>query len=103
MFMALSVMLTVGFLVPLAISVRSQAEVRGIASAQSNARGVATSLAAVAGSTGSIPGLNEAEFILSTFGKDNILIILTNGVSVGSMPTDLASLPIAAAGLARRQ
>jgi len=78
--------------------VRSQAEVRGIASAQSNARGVATSLAAVAGSTGSIPGLNEAEFILSTFGKDNILIILTNGVSVGSMPTDLASLPIAAAG-----
>ena len=98
MFMALSVMLTVGFLVPLAISVRSQAEVRGIASAQSNARGVATSLAAVAGSTGSIPGLNEAEFILSTFGKDNILIILTNGVSVGSMPTDLASLPIAAAG-----
>jgi len=96
--MALSVMLTVGFLVPLAISVRSQAEVRGIASAQSNARGVATSLAAVAGSTGSIPGLNEAEFILSTFGKDNILIILTNGVSVGSMPTDLASLPIAAAG-----
>ena len=68
--MALSVMLTVGFLVPLAISVRSQAEVRGIASAQSNARGVATSLAAVAGSTGSIPGLNEAEFILSTFGKD---------------------------------
>ena len=73
-FMALAVMLTVGFLVPLAISVRSQAEVRGIASAQSNARGVATSLAAVAGSTGVVPGLNEAEFILSTFGEDNILI-----------------------------
>jgi len=97
-FMALAVMLTVGFLVPLAISVRSQAEVRGIASAQSNARGVATSLAAVAGSTGVVPGLNEAEFILSTFGEDNIIIILTDGTSVGSMPLDLDSLPLATAG-----
>ena len=97
-FMALAVMLTVGFLVPLAISVRSQAEVRGIASAQSNARGVATSLAAVAGSTGVVPGLNEAEFILSTFGEDNILIILTDEISVGYVPLDLESLPIATAG-----
>ena len=97
-FMALAVMLTVGFLVPLAISVRSQAEVRGLASAQSNARGVATSLAAVAGSTGSIPGTSEAEFILATFGEENIIIILTDGTSVGSLPVDLASLPIVSAG-----
>ena len=97
-FMALAVMLTVGFLVPLAISVRSQAEVRGLASAQSNARGVATSLAAVAGSTGSIPGTNEAEFILATFGEENIIIILTDDTSVGSLPVDLASLPIVSAG-----
>jgi len=97
-FMALAVMLTVGFLVPLAISVRSQAEVRGIASAQSNARGVATSLAAVAGSTGSVPGVSEAEFILATFGEENIIIVLTDGRSVGSMPMDIASLPIVSAG-----
>tara|TARA_Y100000590_G_scaffold47757_1_gene50625 strand:- start:390 stop:1670 length:1281 start_codon:yes stop_codon:yes gene_type:complete len=97
-FMALAVMLTVGFLVPLAISVRSQAEVRGLASAQSNARGVATSLAAVAGSTGSIPGTSEAEFILATFGEENIIIILTDGTSVGSLPVNLASLPIVSAG-----
>lgn len=96
--MALAVMLTVGFLVPLAISVRSQAEVRGIASAQSNARGVATSLAAVAGSTGSVPGVSEAEFILATFGEENIIIVLTDGRSVGSMPMDIASLPIVSAG-----
>ena len=97
-FMALSVMLTVGFLVPLAISVRSQAEVRGLASAQSNARGVATSLAAVAGSTGSVPGPSATEFILATFGEDNILIILTDGTSVGAMPINLDLLPIASAG-----
>ena len=97
-FMALAVMLTVGFLVPLAISVRSQAEVRGLASAQSNARGVATSLAAVAGSTGTVPGVNEAEFILATFSEENILIILTDETSVGSMAIDLASLPIVDAG-----
>ena len=97
-FMALAVMLTIGFLVPLAISVRSQAEVRGLASAQSNARGVATSLAAVAGSTGTVPGVNEAEFILATFSEENILIILTGEISVGSMAVDLASLPIVDAG-----
>tara|TARA_Y100000590_G_scaffold294177_1_gene331471 strand:- start:3586 stop:4866 length:1281 start_codon:yes stop_codon:yes gene_type:complete len=97
-FMALAVMLTVGFLVPLGISVRSQAEVRGLASAQSNARGVATSLAAVAGSTGSIPGVSEAEFILATFGKDNIIIVLTDGTSIGSTPVDVSSLPLVTAG-----
>ena len=42
-------MLTVGFLVPLGRSVRSQARLRALAGAQSDARGVATALAAVAG------------------------------------------------------
>jgi len=97
-FMALAVMLTVGFLFPLGISIRSQAEARGLVSAQSNARGIATSLAAVAGSTGSIPDSKEAEFILATYGAENILIILTDGISVGSIPADIASLPIASAG-----
>ena len=40
-------MLTVGFLVPLGISVKSQAKLRGVATAQSDARGVATAVAAV--------------------------------------------------------
>jgi signal transduction histidine kinase len=91
-------MLTVGFLVPLGFSVRSQAELRGLATAQSDARGVATALAAVAGSTGSVPGVSEAEFILSTFGSDNLLIILSDKTSVGEIPVDLATLPIAEAG-----
>ena len=97
-FVALAVMLTVGFLVPLGFSVRSQAELRGLATAQSDARGVATALAAVAGSTGSVPGVSEAEFILSTFGSDNLLITLSDKSSVGEIPVDLATLPIAEAG-----
>ena len=65
-FVALAVMLAVGCLVPLGLSVRSQAELRGLAAAQSDARGVATALAAVAGATGEVPGATEAEFILAT-------------------------------------
>ena len=41
-FVALAVMLAVGFLVPLARSVSSQARLRALAGAQSDARGVAT-------------------------------------------------------------
>ena len=47
-FVALTVMLAIGFLVPLGRSVSSQARLRALAGAQSDARGVATALAAVA-------------------------------------------------------
>lgn len=97
-FVALAVMLAVGFLVPLGLSVRSQAELRGLASAQSDARGVATALAAVAGATGDIPGATEAEFILSTYGANDLLIVLPNGEIIGNSPVDPASLPLADAG-----
>ena len=97
-FIAVTVMLTIGFLLPLGLSIRSQAELRGFASAQSNARGVATALAAVAGSTGSIPGLNEAEFIWATYGSDDLMIKLSDGESVGSIPTDLETLPLTNTG-----
>ena len=97
-FIAVTVMLPIGFLLPLGLSIRSQAELRGFASAQSNARGVATALAAVAGSTGSIPGLNEAEFIWATYGSDDLMIKLSDGESVGSIPTDLETLPLTNTG-----
>mgnify|MGYP001421115794 CR=1 FL=1 len=93
-FVALAVMLTVGFLVPLGLSVRSQAELRGLASAQSDARGVATALAAVAGTTGEVPGATEAEFILATYGADNLLILLPDGATVGTSPVDPGTLPL---------
>ena len=97
-FVALTVMLTIGFLLPLGLSIRSQAELRGFASAQSNARGVATALAAVAGSTGSVPGLTEAEFILATYGAEDLAIRLPSGESIGSIPIDLETLPLANTG-----
>lgn len=97
-FVALAVMLAVGFLVPLGLSVRSQAELRGLAGAQSDARGVATALAAVAGATGEIPGATEAEFILATYGADYLLIVLPDGATVGTSPVDTATLPLADAG-----
>ena len=97
-FVALAVMLTVGFLVPLGLSVRSQAELRGLAGAQSDARGVATALAAVAGSTGEIPGATEAEFILATYGADDLLIVLPGGATIGTSPVDPATLPLADTG-----
>ncbi len=97
-FIAVTVMLTIGFLLPLGLSIRSQAQLRGFASVQSDARGVATALAAVAGSTGSIPGLNEAEFIWATYGSDDLMIKLSDGESVGSIPIDLETLPLANTG-----
>ena len=97
-FVALAVMLTVGFLVPLGLSVRSQAELRGLAGAQSDARGVATALAAVAGATGEIPGRAEAEFILATYGAGDLTITLPDGTVLGSSAVDTATLPLADAG-----
>ena len=97
-FVALAVMLTVGFLVPLGLSVRSQAELRGLAGAQSDARGVATALAAVAGATGEVPGATEAEFILATYGAEDLLIVLPDGATVGTSSVDTATLPLADAG-----
>ncbi|MEE2767731.1 MAG: HAMP domain-containing sensor histidine kinase [Actinomycetota bacterium] len=97
-FVALAVMLTVGFLVPLGLSVRSQAELRGLAGAQSDARGVATALAAVAGSTGEVPGPAEAEFILATYGAADLLIALPDGTTIGSSAVDTTALPLAETG-----
>ena len=97
-FVALAVMLAVGFLVPLGLSVRSQAELRGLAGAQSDARGVATALAAVAGSTGEIPGVAEAEFILATYGADDLMIVLPDGTTIGTSPVEATTLPLADAG-----
>ncbi len=97
-FVALSVMLTVGFLVPLGISVKSQAKIRGVAAAQSDARGVATAVAAVAGATGEAPDIAEVEFILNTYGADKLVVVLPDGKEVGKIPYELTSLPISNAG-----
>ena len=97
-FVALSVMLTVGFLVPLGISVKSQAKIRGVAAAQSDARGVATAVAAVAGATGEAPDITEVEFILNTYGTDKLVVVLPDGKEVGKIPYELTSLPISNAG-----
>ena len=97
-FVALSVMLTVGFLVPLGISVKSQAKLRGVATAQSDARGVATAVAAVAGATGEAPDFSEVEFILNTYGTDKLVVVLPDGKEVGEIPYELTSLPISDAG-----
>lgn len=91
-FVALAVTLAVGFLVPLAISVKSQARLTGLSSAQSEARGVATALAAVAGSTGIIPSQIEAEFILNTYGSNEVMIALSPTISVGSIPVEIDQL-----------
>ena len=97
-FVALSIMLTVGFLVPLGISVKSQAKLRGVATAQSDARGVATAVAAVAGATGEAPDISEVEFILNTYGTDKLVVVLPDGTEVGEIPYELTSLPISDAG-----
>jgi signal transduction histidine kinase len=97
-FVALAVMLAVGFLVPLGRSVRSQARLRAIAGAQSDARGVATALAAVAGSTGNVPGATEVEFVLNSFGSPDLMVILSDGTVLGSnIPVEQA-LELAMAG-----
>ncbi len=51
-FVALAAMLAVGFLVPLGRSVKSQAELKTLTGAQSDARGASTALAAVVSTTG---------------------------------------------------
>ncbi len=97
-FVALAVMLAVGFLVPLARSVSSQARLRAIAGAQSDARGVATALAAVAGSTGNIPGATEVEFVINSFGSPDLMVMLSDGTVLGSnIPVEQA-LELAMAG-----
>ena len=83
-FVALAVMLAVGFLVPLGRSVKSQAELRALAGAQSDARGVATALAAVVTTTGRTPAAADAEFIISSFETQNIVILLPDDTLVGS-------------------
>ncbi len=97
-FVALAVMLAVGFLVPLARSVQSQARLRALAAAQSDARGVATALAAVAGSTGDVPGAAEVEFVLNSFGSPDLMVVLSDGTVLGqNIPVEQA-LELAMAG-----
>ena len=92
-FVALAVMLAVGFLVPLGRSVSSQARLRALAGAQSDARGVATALAAVAGSTGDLPGVAEVEFVLNSFNSSDLMVLMADGSVIGSGPAD--AVPVA--------
>ena len=92
-FVALAVMLTVGFLVPLGRSVSSQARLRALSGAQSDARGVATALAAVAGSTGDLPGVAEVEFVLNSFNSSDLMVLMADGSVIGSGPAD--AVPVA--------
>ena len=91
-FVALAVMLAIGFLVPLGRSVSSQARLRALAGAQSDARGVATALAAVAGSTGELPGVAEVEFVLEAFNSSDLMVLMADGSIIGSGPSDTVAL-----------
>ena len=97
-FVALAVMLAVGFLVPLGRSVRSQARLRALAGAQSDARGVATALAAVAGSTGDLPGVAEVEFVLHSFDSSDLMVLMADGSVIGSGPSDAVAVASVATG-----
>ena len=97
-FVALAVMLAVGFLVPLGRSVQSQARLRALAGAQSDARGVATALAAVAGSTGDLPGVAEVEFVLHSFDSSDLLVLMADGTLIGSGPDDAVAVASTATG-----
>ena len=97
-FVALAVMLTVGFLVPLGRSVSYQARLRALAGAQSDARGVATALAAVAGSTGEVPGVAEVEFVLNSFGSSDLMVLMADGSIIGIGPHDAVEVASAATG-----
>jgi len=97
-FVALAVMLAIGFLVPLGRSVQSQARLRALAGAQSDARGVATALAAVAGSTGERPGVAEVEFVLHSFESSGLLVLMADGSLIGSGPDDAVAVAAAATG-----
>ena len=95
-FVALAVMLTVGFLVPLGRSVRSQARLRALAGAQSDARGVATALAAVAGSTGDLPGVAEVAdgalaIVPVTFGGTGQQLVVTAFVDADTLREGVGS------------
>ncbi|MBI03216.1 MAG: hypothetical protein CL468_04200 [Acidimicrobiaceae bacterium] len=97
-FVALAVMLAIGFLVPLGRSVQSQARLRALAGAQSDARGVATALAAVAGSTGELPGVAEVEFVLYSFDSSELLVLMADGSLIGRGPDDAVAVASAATG-----
>jgi len=97
-FVALTVMLAIGFLVPLGRSVSSQARLRALAGAQSDARGVATALAAVAGSTGEVPGVAEVEFVLNSFGSSDLMVLMADGSIIGIGPPDAVEVASAATG-----
>ncbi len=88
-FVALAVMLAVGFLVPLARSVKSQAELRTLTGAQSDARGAATALAAVVSTTGRSPSLEDAAYIIGSFETENIVILLPDDMKIGRGVPDL--------------
>ena len=97
-FVALAVMLAIGFLVPLGRSVSSQARLRALAGAQSDARGVATALAAVAGSTGELPGVAEVEFVLHSFDSSDLMVLMADGSVIGSGPSDAVAVASEATG-----
>ena len=88
-FVALAVMLAVGFLVPLARSVKSQAELRTLTGAQSDARGAATALAAVVSTTGRSPSLEDAAYIIGSFETENIIILLPDDMKIARGVPDL--------------
>ena len=83
-FVALTVMLVVGFLVPLGLSLRSQAELRSLAGAQSDARGVATALASSARATSRNPGAIDVQFVLDSFGSEDLVVFLPDGTRLGN-------------------
>ena len=97
-FVALAVMLAVGFLVPLGRSVSSQARLRALAGVQSDARGVATALAATARSTGRTPLADEVEFVLDSFDSPDMMVILSNGTVLGSNIPIVEALELAKTG-----
>ena len=82
-FVALTVMLVIGFLVPLGLSLRSQAELRSLASAESDARGVATALASSARATSRNPGAIDVQFVLDSFGSEDLVVFLPDGTRLG--------------------
>lgn len=85
-FLAVTLMLVLGLLVPLAMSVRSQAELRALARAQADARAIATSLATLASTTGELPNDEQIQFVLFTYNQPEISILVADGTSYGSPP-----------------
>ena len=97
-FVALTVMLVVGFLVPLGLSLRSQAELRSLAGAQSDARGVATALASSARATSRNPGAIDVEFVLDSFGSEDLVVFLPDGTRLGDGYTPENAVDLAEEG-----